>query len=371
MYSKLEIKHSESIKGSFIIRYYLVILSFILSCIYAWYTRVLGPLNNAININYVLAITILLSFDFKKIDKSKIFLIISLLICGILIRRWLVLWTIIALVYQIDYYKINLRRLAFISIVVLSCELLIQLESVLFGILQENVIVVEKTGRMAHDLGIGNSNRLGLIIFDWCNMLYLYMAVKKGSRFTFVLISILLSSIMFYYTSCRTAYMGIWILILVAYMYWKNLIPQSTKTIVGLFPLIVFLLHLYVFSNYSDLGDLNEASTGRLWYITKYITNFSESEWLIGGIIESDDPLDGSYLEMILKGGIVLSTLFCVTFFVSCVKCFDKIKKYLPVVISTLLAGIPETIFTTPSPSAVILWAIILYYFFPNKPVYK
>ena len=368
---KLATKHSESKTKSFVIRYNLVIISFILSCIYAWYTRVLDPINDVININYLLAFSILLSFDFKNNDRFKIILFISLPICAVMIRRWLVLWTIIALVYQIDYYKINIRRLAFISILILSCELFIQIESVLLGILKEKIVAVEKTGRMAHDLGIGNANRLGLIIFDFCNMLYLYIAVKKGHRFSFVLLTFLLGSIMFYYSSCRTAFMGILTLIFVAFAYWKNLIPHYLKFFVGLIPIIAFILHIYIFSNYSDLGDVNEASTGRLWYITNYIANFSQEDWIIGAVVESSDPLDGSYLELILKGGIFLCTIFSLTFFTSCVRCFDNIKPYLPVVISTLIAGIPETIFTAPSPSSIILWLIVLYYFIPNKPVYK
>lgn len=311
----------------FHIRYDLVILSYIVACVYYWYTRVCSPINEVLNINYILAFTILLSFDYTKIDKFKIALFILLPICAVVFRRWLVIWTIFALVYQIGYYNIGLRTIGKLSIIILVIELFIQFELFLLGIVEDTPKFVVKTERYAHDLGMGNSNQFGMLIFELCCMIYLFIGINKGKRLLFTIITIIVGCIMFYFTSCRTAFYSILLLNILAFGYWLNLFSKYYKILIGILPFIFFALNVYTALFYEDMSEFNEISTGRMWYMKKYLDDFSSTDWLVGAVVESSDPLDGTYLEMLLKGGIVMTIFFSCSFFISIVKYYNEIKK--------------------------------------------
>lgn len=368
--SKLNELHFTSQDVLYVLRYNFVIISFILACLYKWYIGVLSPIASVINIHYLIAFCLIISLDFRKFDKFKILVLITLPICVVFIRRWLVTWSIITLVYQINYYNINIRKLALIAITILCFELFIQLEAILMGIFQDETAVLIKTKRIAHDFGTGNPNRLGMMSYELCNMLYLYFGIKKQRRILFFLTALLISYFIYYFSSCRTAFIGSIIMLTIAIAYWNKLTPKILRFFIGILPIILFGINIFIANYYTELGDINEVSTGRLWYITKYLSNFSSKDWFIGTVIETDGPLDGSYLEMILKGGILLCSLFSISFYISIIRYFKEVQPFLPIVISTLIVGLSETIITMPSSSTIILWMITLYYFIKYKPTY-
>lgn len=293
-----------------------------------------------------------------------------LLVCGVLIRRWLVLWTIIALVYQIDYYKIHIKELARIGLIVFIFEFFVHIELFLFNFIEDVPVYVVKTGKYAHNLGMPNSNQVGMLTLDFCVLIYLYYGICKKYKLKVTLILFSLGFVMFYFTSCRTAYYSILLIILLSFCYWNNLFFEWSKYIVCILPLFLFFTIFYAAINYSELGVINELTTGRIWLMTKYLDDFSSGDYLIGSVIETSDPLDGSYLELILKGGAILCASFSIMFLFSTLINYSKIKPYLPIIITTLIAGLSETMFSAPAPSSIILWMFTLYSVIAPKPIY-
>lgn len=314
---------------------------------------------------YFIAGSLLLSFNWIRWDRFKVFLIVFLLI-SLSARRLLVVWTIMAMVYQILFLKIPIRRIALIGVVIILMELFIQIEWVLLGIIQNKSTFVLKVMRPVYDLGTGNSNRIGSLFLFLTFLLYIVLKDKR--RVLFLFVSFLISYIAYFITGSRTAFYGSTILNIMVILYWYGFIKDWMRWLIALVPLICFVGTFYLAANMDSNDTVNEAASGRLYYIVKFTEEYTFREWLIGAPIEESAPLDSTYLEIITKGGIILASFFCIGFFGATVFNFKEIVSYLPFAIALLFSGLTETYFINPNSVSILLWIIVLIPFIKYKP---
>lgn len=315
---------------------------------------------------YIIAGAVLFSFDWGRWDRFKVFLIIFLLI-SLSARRLLVVWIIMAMVYQIDYLKIPIQTLARIGVSVLILEFFFQIGMLLFEIVNNKSEYVAKVSRYVYDLGTGNSNRIGAMVL-YC-MLLMYILMKDNRKIAYLMISVTLGYIAFYYTGCRTAFYGIIVIDITAIAYWSGYISDWTKWIIASLPIFFFIGSFYLAANMDDNKDINEMVSGRLYYIVKFTKVYTQKEWLVGAPIEDDAPLDSTYLDLIMKGGILLASFFCTGFIFVMIRYFNNIKPYLPFILALVATGLTETYFTSPNGVSIVLWIFILMPFIKQKPI--
>lgn len=315
---------------------------------------------------YVIAGAVLISFDWAKWDRFKIFLMFFLLV-SLAARRLLVVWAIMAMVYQIAYLKIPLKNLAKIGVAILCIEFFFQIEILLFGLVDNDSVFAVKVSRYVYDLGTGNTNRIGALVLFF--MLLLYIVMKDNRRTAYVVFSLTFGYIAYYITGCRTAFYGVIVINVVAIAYWFGCIRNWMKWFVAPVPILFFIGTFFLAANMDDNKAINEAASGRLYYIVKFTKEYTQKEWLVGAPIEDDAPLDSTYLDMITKGGILLASFFCVGFMTVVIRYFNKIMPYLPFVLALVATGLTETYFTGPNGVSIILWVFVLMPFVRHKPV--
>lgn len=346
------------------LRKLLIYNAFILSCIQyflSWHIEESGQI-----IRYTIAICLLLSINYEKWDRFKLFLCIFLCI-AFLYRRLLIVWTLFTLIYQIDYFKISLKDISKISLVLVIFELFIQIEGVLLGLFENEGIVYMKSNTITYDLGTGNANRCASLFLSI--VILSYVIFKDRNRAIFIIFSSIIAAVSFIITGSRTTILCIIIIIVLSIIYWKIHIRNYFKYLIAIFPILMFGLTFYLAFNLNDNKGLNEMASGRLWYIVKFTQDFTFNDWLIGAPRTIDEPLDSSYLEIIHTGGISLCIFLCIAYYITSIKYFNLIKPYLPIIITMLIAGLTESILLRPSDLSIIFWMLMFQGIIKYKPI--
>ena len=341
----------------------LVMVAYVLSCVtyfLSWHFPSSEPV-----MRYVIGFTVLASIKWTQWDWSKAALILFLFI-SLVARRLLVVWIIFALVYQIDYLQIPIRKLAKTGAIVFLILIFFQLEMVLLSFVENEEWYTLKVTRTLYDCGTGNPNRAGLLVYFF--LLNLYIIFKDNRRCAFIILSLTLSAIAYYYTGSRTGFFGIILVTATALAYWNGLIRNWMKWFIAIIPILCFAATFYMALNMEDNGDVNEAASGRLYYIVTLTKEYTTREWIVGAPRETDDPLDSTYLDIITKGGILLASFMSLSFAVSIIRRFKTTVPYLPFILALFASGLTETYFTSANGVSIILWVFILQSICNYKP---
>lgn len=317
-------------------------------------------------LRYATAFCIILSIDFGKWDKFKMFLFVLLPI-ALILRRLLIVWTLLSIVYQIDQLKIPIRKLSILAISVLAIEIFLQVESILLDIIENEGKRFIKSDVIIYDLGTGNPNRASSLFFKVS--LFSYILFKDKQRYLFVITTILASILGFVVTGSRTTLACSVLLLILAFGYWRKWFKNWMRFAIASLPVIMFIVTFYLAINLEENKNLNEIASGRLWYIVKFTSEFTTKEWLIGAPRSIDEPLDSAYLEIIHTGGILLATFFCLSFILSVLKYYTQFLPYIPILIVVLVGGLTESIILRPSDISIIFWMLTLYVFIKPKPI--
>lgn len=342
----------------------LIWIAYILVCIQNFISWHFNEFDQVLR--YIIAICLIASLDLSKFDKFKIFLLVFLLV-ALILRRLLIVWTLLCLVYQIDCFKIPLRNLTLVALILVTLELFFQTEGVLLGVLENKAVKYVKSDSFTYDLGTGNANRCAGLFFKL--IILLYLAISRNHRCLFVIISISLALVSYQTTGSRTPFICTLLIIGLSILYWKQLIPESSKFFIAVLPIIFFILTFYLALNLNANKDLNEVASGRLWYILKLTQEFTLKDWIIGAPRTTDDPLDSAYLEIIHTGGILLSLFFTIAFAKTTITKFTNIKSFIPIIIPMLIGGLTESILLRPTEISVIFWIVMLSSLIKYKPI--
>lgn len=315
-------------------------------------------------LRYLMVIFIASSFNYSEWNRFMIFLAVFLVI-SLLARRLLVIWTLMAFAYQIASLGISMRRLAVIGAWILGTLIFIQIFAYSFDAFLGYEKEYQKFGRTTYDLGIGNANRMAALVLFFTMLLYICM--KDRFRLLFVITAFLLVSAIYLVTGSRTPLAGSFVLIVVALMVWGGVSDKWITLPVALMPVLFFILTFGLASQYGSVHEINELSTGRLWFILLFTQNYTWVEWMIGAPVLIDEPLDSTYLDIICKGGICLASFFCLGFAGSVIKYFREMRMYIPFAVALLTSGLTETFFSNPNSVSVFLWAMAMRFFVARK----
>lgn len=346
------------------IKVYLVWIAYIIICIQYFLSWHINEIDKPLR--YVSALCLIISLNYSKWDKFKICLIAFGLI-SLIFRRLLVVWILINLVYQIVYYRIPIKNLVIISLLLILIQIFISIDGVLIGIFKDNCVRYVKSESYTHDLGTGNANRCAELFFK--AILFSYLTLKSSYKYLWILFAIIVSYIGYDITGSRTTLICSVLTILLAILYWMDLFKNWMKYPISLIPILLFISTFYMSTHITEFSEINELTSSRLSYIVKFTKEFTIQDWLIGAPKTLDEPLDSSCLEMIHLGGILLALFFCISFANSIIHNYNQDLSFMPVIISILFAGLTESIYSRPSDIAVFLWLVTLQSNIKYKPI--
>ncbi len=354
-----------------VFRVLMIYISFFFCSVYPFlHYKAFECINDIVNLNYFVAIFTLLSINPLEIGKFKTILLLILPIC-LIFRNWLMLWTVIATAYQLIELKIPIRNLAITAFLITLFQLLFQIELILLGITSHTPTIVEKTHSVIYDLGLGNSNNVGTTIFYLISLLYLICF--KHHRTLFVISSITIDLLMYYYCGSRTFFLSSLILIFFGLIYFNGLLKRYYRFYIALLPTVFVSLIVYIAIQYEylDVEFINEIVSGRLYLFYLFFRDFTIIDFLLGKPLELDVPLDNAYLAMLHLGGIITLSFFCICCYKAIMSSFNEIKAYIPFIIGMLFAAMAESTFGAPSGAGIILWMIILTAIIPQKYTFQ
>lgn len=316
--------------------------------------------------NYIAFIFILLSFDFRKFNKGMV--IFSLLLpLGFFIRRYLPIWITFALVFQLIQLKISVRQLAGLALIIVLGEIAMQYYMVTTGIVHDTVIRTIKASGHAHTWGMKNGNNLASFFMQAYTILYLL--TTKKTWIPFIAFSLITGYGVYMYTCSRTPYYSLIAMCAMVLLYRSGVIWNWTKYIVGALPVILFVITFYLsmFMGGAGRGDLDELTSGRLGIAQFFFSHMTRVTLIFGMDRPEDMPLDSGYIDMLMQGGLLYVSAFCLIFFRAMNKSFDKIKFYLPFLLGILASGLAESTFSVLTAVTIIMWVVLFRSAFPER----
>lgn len=342
---------------------FLVLIGYICACLssfFGWHFKGADSL-----FRYLTAVPILLSINWLKLDRDRIILLLFLGV-ALLARRLLVIWTLCAFAYQVGYLGIPVRKLGKLGVACISCILIVQLGGVMFGVYENKGYSFEKTGNLIYDLGTGNPNAIGGILFFY-NLCW-YVVLKNHHRLLFFITVSFISIVGYSICGSRTSLYGSIILMALAAALWIGAIRKWMRWLIAFLPVVLTFMTFWLAANIEDNEEINDVTSKRLLFVVRLTKEYDTREWIVGAPREDDDPLDNVYLALTMTGGLTLIVVYCAGFAVANICYFDKVKKYVPYMIALSAGGIGETYFAGPNSAAMIYWIVVMYPYFKYKP---
>lgn len=306
---------------------------------------------------YLTASCLILSFKYERVNLFFIFSFIFLIIAFVF-RRLLIVWCLYAIVYQFIDYRIPLKKIVKIAVVVLSLIFIVLIDGLLIGLFENEGEKYIKSTAVIYDLGTGNANRCASLFFKF--VILLYLLLKNNHPYYLISGILIISYIGYDINGSRAVLATSLLLAFLSILYWNNGFRNWMKYFIAVLPIMMYFLTFYLAFNLEDFKEFNKIASGRLWYIMKFTQDFTLKEWLFGAPRTIDDPLDSSYLEIIHTGGICLASFFCIAYFIVIITNYKRIIPFLPVMITMLVMGLSESILLRPTDISVIFWMIIL-----------
>lgn len=308
-------------------------------------------------INYISFAAITVTLDYSRLRLSSICLLLLLPI-GFFIRRFLPIWILLGMVYQIIDLKIPIKQLATIAFITLCGEMLIQYWMVENGMVYDKVISTAKASGKMHTWGMKNGNNLAAFFLQIYIMLYII--VPRKSWWLYTLFALITGYGVYMYTCSRTPFYSLIIICLMVIFYHLRLLRSWNRYIIGALPIVLFGLTIY-FSLYAKgTANLDDLTSGRIGLASYFFSNMTVSSILIGMPRPEGMPLDSAYIDMLMQGGIVYVTIFCIAFWKAVTSHFEEIEFYLPVLIGIIASGLAESTFTNLGALSLLTWVIII-----------
>lgn len=234
-----------------------------------------------------------------------------------------------------------------------KCFLITQITSLLLRIYLINLgTITEKEfgadwkvsdGRSVFDLGYGNSNSAGMVLFFLCCMIYCYFYEhRKWLSFCLILA---ISCFAYYYTASRTAFFSSLLLLCTYFIPAKAYIFFKQKGILLLVPLIVALpLLIAPFS--SSIAFLDRFLSSRIYYIFYMLSLFkSPISFVTGVFVEENNsfPIDNVFSYLLMYGGLVAISCWSI-FYMAFVRRAKQIPFYIvAMLVIVILSGAGES----------------------------
>ena len=133
------------------------------------------------------------------------------------------------------------------------------------------------------------------------------------------------------------------------------------NSIVYTLPILIIGLLSYSLYQYS-IGNkaLDIFFSGRLMYTLNYLRTLSLKDLLLGSRYDSNLIIDIAYIKILSSGGMIFLILFFYLYY-KAAKALIHNYQYIPIVVSLLIAGMAESVFSHLSLSGgILIWIVLV-----------
>lgn len=300
-------------------------------------------------------ILIMLCIDLRKIDKRVLLLPVFSLV---MFDHPVVIEVIDLLCVTYIVKDVDFKKILFLHVLMLIGFILCWQYALNSGIIRSVTMIYPKG--VAYSLGFNNTNGLGLLSFLIASSIFLMLRRK------FLILQLiaycLIAYVGFIYSASRTAFVGIWTLMIVQLLMWMRMIRPWQRWILSCIPVLLFLGILFLTINYRDYPEMDFIFSGRFSIYEKLISDMTPFNWLVGIRIPDSTPMDGSLIYLFFASGLIGVSIFIIVFYKSMIYRFKIIAIYLPFIISVFVFGLSESIFARPNCISIIFWFLLLNY---------
>ena len=287
---------------------------------------------------------------------KKIFLIIAILFPLILYRKE-ILSIIDILLFTFLLKDVPIKKVTYLSLIIqlLALCLFFFLHGV--GMLQSHTYYSPKGA--AQDFGMSNPSSIGFFVY--IILVNLYLCYMRKSKIIIPIVILFVSYVVYEYCLARSVLIGGIVLVLFHIGISLKIIRPFMKYVIGILPLLLYGILLYIILNLSDYLWLDNIVTQRFSIPESILRGMSPIHFFVGTEIPSGQPMDSSFMMILFNGGILLVIFFIIQFYHAIVKFYNQLYDYFPVIFSILICGLIENFFSAVRVLSVIFWILILY----------
>lgn len=301
----------------------------------------------------LLNIFIVFSIDYTKVSKS--FLIIPLFCLLILINKQ-ILGVIDLVAMTLILRKENIRYLANTYFIILVIFIPIWLFLLYNGYITSERWFDPNKGGEFFDYGFASPNGLGIFGFNIIAILFL---LKKRKSLFLIIPVLIINQIFFTISSCRTAWIGGLVLALCILVQYYNGFKNWMKYVLAILPPLLTFGLIYISRNIANFIAEDILFSGRLSIYNSVLNQMGVFNYILG-IKLPDGPMDGSYMMLFFIGGLILSVFYWFLNFKMMIFSFDKIKPFLPFILSVMACGVMETTFSSCGGLSLLFWFLLI-----------
>ena len=272
---------------------------------------------------------------------NQVCLLFSLFLLSLIQTNAFVLFQIVLI--AICFSSIKIKDLAKYNLIIQLLFFLINYLLLQFGFLNEKIGTEDKAGLT--DWGYGNINTFSCYIYFLLISLYLYFSTSKYKYFVYLLI-LIISCYMYDITKSRTYLISEVIMLFFAFpvLINKSKLQRFSLYLLPLLIIIIIAFMLYEFSIGNK--DFDIIFSGRFHYTYKLLSSLSLKDILLGFVYDADSiVIDIAYVKLISNGGVMFFLYFLFLYYKSLPLLLNN-KQYIPVVISLLIVGMSESVFS-------------------------
>lgn len=232
----------------------------------------------------------------------------------------------------------------------------------LLGKIDVQAVVIGE--RVRGVIGEQNPNSLSLLLFSLLSPFLL----KNDTLITKVL-GMFLLYVVYLFTNSRTVFMGYCIYLIAGAFFTTLLKPRVIiSTLLVLFFTSIFLCPLYIPYLIENYSVIDEILSFRLSFFSEYINTQSIANYILGGSLPTDIPLDNAYVLTLFSTGIVFYVLwYLLSVYSSMILYVNARYNELSFVIATTSMGLFESYLVRPEFYLSLLYWLIL--FCPYKSI--
>lgn len=255
--------------------------------------------------------------------------------------------------------KLPFEKVLKVNIVCIICVILAVTLMVKLGIIKEYIGTSHfyikgeiYNKRLRSDMGFGNPNRVGLLIYSLIINAYLLFTKRKLTTIMFIVVFV--SMYVYTLTNSRTFLFSIGAFILsylgLKFPSMRNFFLKS-RMLLFYVPLIFLILLFYLVKTGYYSISVEVITSGRLGLFEDLISHCSLQDYLIGTNMINDKTIDNSYLHLLFSAG-VLGFVPMEYLWFKLLKDLNKTSIYTyPILLSIIIYGFGES-----------LWVVILCY---------
>lgn len=220
----------------------------------------------------------------------------------------------------------------------------------------------------ANMLGTKNPNVAGMFYYSICALLVLnFYDISSNSKRIYISILLCLLSFHIYnLTFCRTSLYSSYLLSLMFALHPIIIkFRLVNKFVFSFSPVVISILSIWVILHPTQYAYIDEILTNRVAFPAFAIGQMTFLNWLFGLRLENisleNFTIDSSYISILLAGGVITFIFIFYLFSKNIKEKYESVVMFEPVIISILVYGITENIFSSATPLSALFYSIILF----------